>query len=98
MGAFVHWLTIEELEKLEAHKLALLKAAIEREIAHSKEFQELLEKKMRPVYDRMVGHPPSSPPGGAASAPPAPSGSTTPGAGSGPSGPGGGTPRPAGGS
>jgi len=54
MGDLIRWLSIDELEKLDPHQLALLKAAIEREISSSDDIKKILHTKLRPVYDRMV--------------------------------------------
>ncbi|GAC1347343.1 MAG: hypothetical protein NVSMB18_32040 [Acetobacteraceae bacterium] len=55
MGGFVKCFSIEELETLDAHKVALLREAIERELANSPEIREILRAKTRPVYDRLSG-------------------------------------------
>jgi hypothetical protein len=73
---------IEELERLDAHQLALLKVAIEREIDNSPEIATILKAKVRPIYDRLTPRNSPQPAGGsgsgtapAAGSPPPPSGS-----------------------
>jgi hypothetical protein len=45
--------TIEELERLDAHQLDLLKNAIDREISESPEIKGIIRKKFEPMYNRM---------------------------------------------
>ena len=54
MSAPLQCFTIEELERLDAHQLDLLKNAIEREIRNSPEIHRILRKKFEPMYDAMA--------------------------------------------
>jgi hypothetical protein len=57
--------TIEELERLDAHQLDLLKNAIDREIRNSREIRAIIRKKFEPMYVRMASQPrPGAPPSG----------------------------------
>jgi hypothetical protein len=49
--------TIEELERLDAHQIALLEHAIEREIRNSPEIHKILRAKFQPMYDRLASQP-----------------------------------------
>jgi hypothetical protein len=83
MGRPLQCFDIEELERLDAHQLALLRAAIEREIDNSPEIAAILKAKVRPLYDRLTARNSPQPAGGsgsgsapaAGSSPPKPSGS-----------------------
>jgi hypothetical protein len=46
--------SIEELEPLDEHQLALLRFAIEREVRNSPEVKRILRASVQPIYDRML--------------------------------------------
>jgi hypothetical protein len=69
MSSPLQCFTIEELEKLDAHQLDLLKNAIDREIRNSPKIKGILYRKFKPMYNRMaiatqrrLDTPPSRPP------------------------------------
>lgn len=53
MGDFVKCFDLEELEQLEARDIAIIREAIERELANSPEVRAIIRAKVQPVYDRL---------------------------------------------
>jgi hypothetical protein len=54
MSNVMQCFSIEELESLDEHQLALLRFAIEREVRNSEEIKAILRARFQPMYDRMV--------------------------------------------
>jgi hypothetical protein len=54
MGHLVQCFSPEELEALDAHQLALLRFAIEREVRSNPEILKIIRDKFQPTYDRMT--------------------------------------------
>jgi hypothetical protein len=54
MAAMMQCFSIEELEALDEHQLALLRFAIEREVRNNPDIHKIIRDKFGPMRDRMA--------------------------------------------